>query len=134
MKVKDLLNQLGESYPEHADMNYRQFIAGVSQDKSWINKISYGQKHGPINPPPQHSPGEPGFTFILQIGAGKATSAVSYGPKLRQYLLNNFPDYDVDVGQIISKLNFKKYNNDSRTTSSHGRWREQMTVQLYSRS
>ncbi|MEE9466302.1 MAG: hypothetical protein V3W14_12110 [Candidatus Neomarinimicrobiota bacterium] len=98
MKVNDLLNQLGESYPEHADMNYEQFIAEVSQDKSGIKKISYGQKHGPIIPAPPYSPGEPGFTFILQIGAGITPAAVSYGPKLRQYLLNNFPDYDVDIG------------------------------------
>lgn len=96
MKVKDLLNQLGESYPEHADMNYEQFIAEVSQDKSEINKISYGQKHGPIIPVPPHSPGEPGFTFILQIAGSISHNSVSYGPKLRQFLLNNFTDYDVD--------------------------------------
>ncbi len=96
MKVKDLLSQLGESYPEYADMNYEQFIAEVTQDKSEINKISYGQKHGPIIPVPPHSPGEPGFLIILQIRGSFSVTNVSYGPKLRQFLLNNFPDYDVD--------------------------------------
>lgn len=97
MKVKDLLKQLGESYPEHADMNVEQFITELSQDQSTIKKISYGEKYGPVIPVPPHSSGEPGFTFILQIGAGITPSDVSYGPKLRQFLLNNFPDYDVDA-------------------------------------
>jgi len=97
MKIKDLLKQLDESYPEHADMNYEQFISEVSQDKSKIIRISYGQKHGPIIPVPPHSPGEKGFTFILQVAGNISHNSVSYGPKLRQYLLNNIPDYDVDV-------------------------------------
>ena len=88
MNVKELLDQLGESYPEREDMNYDSLIGELRQENSMIKKISYGQNFGPVF-------NKPGFTFLLEIGSTITLNEVMYGPKIRQYLLNNLADFEI---------------------------------------
>lgn len=95
MKIKVLMKQLRESYPENKDMNYDSLLSEVSQPNIEVKKISYGKESSPIVAVPPYTGGESGFRFTIQTSTGLSQIPVTYGPKVRELLLKKFSEHSV---------------------------------------
>ncbi|NHZ85298.1 MAG: hypothetical protein GWP19_05395 [Planctomycetia bacterium] len=79
MIINELIKQLGDNYPDNEDMNFESFKLEMEQKNASIQKISYGDKYGPIM-------NIPGFTIILKLNLGTVLVDLTYGPKIKEYL------------------------------------------------
>jgi len=95
MKVKKLIKELKESYPENKDMNYDALFSEVSQPNVKVKKISYGKESSPIFSVPPYTVGESGFRFTIETSTGISQIPVTYGPKVRELLLKKFSEHSV---------------------------------------
>lgn len=91
MKIKKLVKQLGEYYPEPKDYNYDSLISDLSQSDTILKRISYGENSSPITKVNGYnSAAIPGFEFITNV----SKVSVTYGPKVRKLLIKDFRDFD----------------------------------------
>ena len=95
IKMKDLLKQLADSYPQYQDMNTEGLLFELAHNKSRIKEIYYGQNYGPISPVHPWSSGLSGFRIILENGS--SIHDVMYGPRLKDLLEKYALEFDVEV-------------------------------------